>query len=97
MGAIVHLKTETREKYDNDNYSSLLLLIKENKFRKNVEEIPKFHGNENYDNEFSNIEDDDDYDNEDGKNLLDGGNRAERQAQKHRRIVMSIIRCNDDT
>ena len=72
MGAIVHLKTETREKYDSDNYSSLLLLIKENKFRKNVEEIPNFHGNENYDNEFSNIEDDDDYDNEDGKHLLTG-------------------------
>ena len=97
--------------YDNDK-------IKENKFRTNVEEIPKFHDNENYDNELSNIEDDDDYDNEDleekfylsskeeddllhefvqWQKSIDGGNRAERQAQKHKRIVMSIVRHNDDT
>ena len=28
---------------------------------------------------------------------IDGGNRAERQAQKHKRIVMSIVQHSDDT
>ena len=102
--------------YDNDNYSSLS--VKEKIRRKNEEKIPEFHDNQNCDNEFSGIEDDDDYDNEDleekfylsskeeddllhefvqWQKSIDGGNRAERQAQKHKRIVMSIVRHNDDT
>ena len=69
MGPIAHSKTDAEKileyHYDNGSYSSLS--VKEKKSRKTVEEIPEFYDNENYGNEFSSIENDDDYDNEDLK------------------------------
>ena len=99
----------TRINYNNNNHGSLS--VKEKKCIKKVQEIPEFHDNKNYDNKFSNTEDDDDYNNEDleqnfylsskeddlfhefvqWQKSIDGGNRAERQAQKHMRKVMSIV------
>lgn len=67
MGPIAHLKTDVEKMleyhYDNGSYSSLS--VQEKNSRKTVEEIPEFYDNENYGNEFSGIENDDDYDNED--------------------------------
>lgn len=67
MGPIAHLKTDAEKMlehhYDNGSYSSLS--VQEKNSRKTVEEIPEFYDNENYGNEFSGIENDDDYDNED--------------------------------
>ena len=80
--------------YDNDNYSSLS--VKEKKCRKNVEEIyddDNDHcNNEDLEEKFC-LSSKDDLLHEfvQWQKSIDGGNRAERQAQEHKRIVMSIV------
>ena len=86
--------------YDNDNYSSLS--VKEKNCRKNVEEIYD-DDNDHCNNEdleekfYLSSKDDLLHEFVQWQKSIDGGNRAERQAQEHKRIVMSIVWHNDGT